>query len=303
MFKCANESLMNKCQRIYFAWCEIVTLIFLFVSPQAGNYDESIRHLEFLQELNKDDFKISMNKAIVEFYKSGQTAIGNLKQSLMATIKSQVIVCRIPHLHSHSHVLLDLSVAFILSSFFHFKFTFISRCTCQQKTLTAWTMLKTAYCTTIKPLFTTTCVSIRRPSSSERDCTSSWNRLVRFQVFMKLNFFCKQTPETILEWAVMNVWWAVIVLSLNMTWCHWFFLFVFPPRREVCSGCLLSAGGSLPAHLPTGESPSPSSCTGQAVSARKQQEQQRRGTTRSLRRIYVCTKSCFICLYLICTRD
>ncbi|XP_075896822.1 CCR4-NOT transcription complex subunit 10 isoform X1 [Nelusetta ayraudi] len=56
----------------------------------AGNYDESIRHLEFLQELNKDDFKISMNKAIVEFYKSGQTAIGNLKQSLMATIKSQV---------------------------------------------------------------------------------------------------------------------------------------------------------------------------------------------------------------------
>lgn len=90
--KCANESLINKCQRIYFALCEIVTLIFLFVSQQAGNYDESIRHLEFLQELNKDDFKISMNKAIVEFYKSGQTAIGNLKQSLMATIKSQVLL-------------------------------------------------------------------------------------------------------------------------------------------------------------------------------------------------------------------
>lgn len=72
-----------------------------------------------------------------------------------------------------------------------------------------------------------------------------------------------------------------------------FFLFVFPPRREVCSGCLLSAGGSLPAHLPTGESPSPSSCTGQAVSARKQQEQQRRGTTRSLRRVYVLKAALF----------
>lgn len=44
-------------------------------------------------------------------------------------------------------------------------------------------MLKTAYCTTIKPLFTTTCVSIRRPSSSGRGCTSFWNHLVCFQVF------------------------------------------------------------------------------------------------------------------------
>lgn len=69
-----------------------VRLIFLFCPPpQAGNYDDSIRHLEVLQEHNKDDFKISMNKAIAEFYKSGQTAIGNLKQSLMATIKSQVV--------------------------------------------------------------------------------------------------------------------------------------------------------------------------------------------------------------------
>lgn len=73
-------------------YVKLLHWFFLFVSPQAGNYDESIRHLEFLQELNKDDFKISMNKAIVEFYKSGQTAIGNLKQSLMATIKSQVLL-------------------------------------------------------------------------------------------------------------------------------------------------------------------------------------------------------------------
>ncbi|XP_057690439.1 CCR4-NOT transcription complex subunit 10 isoform X5 [Corythoichthys intestinalis] len=55
----------------------------------AGKYDESLRHLEALQELNKEDYKIALNKAVVEFYKSGQTTTGNLKQSLMA-MKSQV---------------------------------------------------------------------------------------------------------------------------------------------------------------------------------------------------------------------
>ncbi|KAM9806821.1 CCR4-NOT transcription complex subunit 10 isoform 4-T4 [Syngnathus typhle] len=55
----------------------------------AKKYDESLRHLEALQELNKEDYKIALNKAIVEFYKSGQTTTGNLKQSLMA-MKTQV---------------------------------------------------------------------------------------------------------------------------------------------------------------------------------------------------------------------
>ncbi|XP_019735528.1 CCR4-NOT transcription complex subunit 10 isoform X5 [Hippocampus comes] len=55
----------------------------------AKKYDESLRHLDALQELNKDDYKIALNKAIVEFYKSGQTTTGNLKQSLMA-MKTQV---------------------------------------------------------------------------------------------------------------------------------------------------------------------------------------------------------------------
>ncbi|XP_077576985.1 CCR4-NOT transcription complex subunit 10 isoform X4 [Stigmatopora nigra] len=55
----------------------------------AGKYDDSMRHLETLQELNKEDYKIALNKAVVEFYKSGQTTTGNLKQSLMA-MKSQV---------------------------------------------------------------------------------------------------------------------------------------------------------------------------------------------------------------------
>uniref|UniRef100_A0A3Q3JBX5 CCR4-NOT transcription complex subunit 10 n=1 Tax=Monopterus albus TaxID=43700 RepID=A0A3Q3JBX5_MONAL len=39
--------------------------------------------------LNKDDYKISMNKAVVEFYKSGQTTTGTLKQTLLA-MKNQV---------------------------------------------------------------------------------------------------------------------------------------------------------------------------------------------------------------------
>nr|XP_057909810.1 CCR4-NOT transcription complex subunit 10 isoform X2 [Doryrhamphus excisus] len=55
----------------------------------AGKYNESLRHLEALQELNKEDYKIALNKAVVEFYKSGQTTTGTLKQSLMA-MKNQV---------------------------------------------------------------------------------------------------------------------------------------------------------------------------------------------------------------------
>ncbi|KAM4632804.1 CCR4-NOT transcription complex subunit 10 isoform 2-T2 [Polymixia lowei] len=54
-----------------------------------GKYDESLKHLENLQEMNKEDYKIAMNKAIAEFYKSGQTTTGTLKQTLM-TMKNQV---------------------------------------------------------------------------------------------------------------------------------------------------------------------------------------------------------------------
>ncbi|XP_063055756.1 CCR4-NOT transcription complex subunit 10 isoform X2 [Engraulis encrasicolus] len=55
----------------------------------AGKYDECMTHLDSLQELNKEDYKISLNKAVTEFYKSGQTTTGTLKQTLM-TLKSQV---------------------------------------------------------------------------------------------------------------------------------------------------------------------------------------------------------------------
>uniref|UniRef100_H3D287 CCR4-NOT transcription complex subunit 10 n=1 Tax=Tetraodon nigroviridis TaxID=99883 RepID=H3D287_TETNG len=55
----------------------------------AGRYDESLKHLEGLQELNKEDYKISMNEAVVKFYKSGQTTTGALKQSL-TLLKNQV---------------------------------------------------------------------------------------------------------------------------------------------------------------------------------------------------------------------
>uniref|UniRef100_A0A673BI94 CCR4-NOT transcription complex subunit 10 n=1 Tax=Sphaeramia orbicularis TaxID=375764 RepID=A0A673BI94_9TELE len=59
------------------------------VNQTAGKYDESLKHLEALQELNKEDYKIPMNKAVVEFYRSGQTTTGTLKQTLM-TMKNQV---------------------------------------------------------------------------------------------------------------------------------------------------------------------------------------------------------------------
>jgi len=56
---------------------------------QAGKYDESLKHLDALQELNKEDYKIAMNKAVVEFYKSGQSTTGILKQTLTA-VKNRV---------------------------------------------------------------------------------------------------------------------------------------------------------------------------------------------------------------------
>ncbi|XP_035247999.1 CCR4-NOT transcription complex subunit 10 isoform X1 [Anguilla anguilla] len=60
-----------------------------FDAFSSGNYDDSVKHLEALQELNKEDYKIAMNKAIGEFYKSGQTTTDTLKQTLLA-MKNQV---------------------------------------------------------------------------------------------------------------------------------------------------------------------------------------------------------------------
>ncbi|XP_058503963.1 CCR4-NOT transcription complex subunit 10 isoform X2 [Solea solea] len=54
-----------------------------------GKYDESLKHLQALQELNKEDYKIALNKAVVDFYKSGQSTTGTLKQTLI-TMKNQV---------------------------------------------------------------------------------------------------------------------------------------------------------------------------------------------------------------------
>uniref|UniRef100_A0A8C2XN77 CCR4-NOT transcription complex subunit 10 n=1 Tax=Cyclopterus lumpus TaxID=8103 RepID=A0A8C2XN77_CYCLU len=44
-----------------------------------GKHDESLKQLDALQDLNKEDYKIAMNKAVVEFYKSSQTTTGTLK--------------------------------------------------------------------------------------------------------------------------------------------------------------------------------------------------------------------------------
>ncbi|XP_026139946.1 CCR4-NOT transcription complex subunit 10-like isoform X1 [Carassius auratus] len=60
-----------------------------FEAFKAGSYDESLKQLDSLQELNKEDYKITMNKAITDFYKSGQTTTSTLKQTLM-TLKNQM---------------------------------------------------------------------------------------------------------------------------------------------------------------------------------------------------------------------
>uniref|UniRef100_A0AAQ4PZI0 CCR4-NOT transcription complex subunit 10 n=1 Tax=Gasterosteus aculeatus aculeatus TaxID=481459 RepID=A0AAQ4PZI0_GASAC len=51
-------------------------------------YDESLKKLDALQELNKEDYKIALNKAVVEFYKSSQTTTGTLKAEFTARIEA-----------------------------------------------------------------------------------------------------------------------------------------------------------------------------------------------------------------------
>ncbi|XP_069068090.1 CCR4-NOT transcription complex subunit 10 isoform X6 [Pleurodeles waltl] len=48
----------------------------------AANYEACLQHLSCLQEINKDDYKILLNTAVAEFYKSEQTITDNLKQTL-----------------------------------------------------------------------------------------------------------------------------------------------------------------------------------------------------------------------------
>nr|XP_020655141.1 CCR4-NOT transcription complex subunit 10 isoform X2 [Pogona vitticeps] len=55
----------------------------------AGNYDACLQHLSYLQEINKDDYKIVLNIAIAEFCKSNQTTTDNLRQTLNQ-LKNQV---------------------------------------------------------------------------------------------------------------------------------------------------------------------------------------------------------------------
>ncbi|KAG9476109.1 hypothetical protein GDO78_002933 [Eleutherodactylus coqui] len=48
----------------------------------AGNYESCLQHLGELKEVNKDDYKIMLNMAVTEFYKSDQYTTDNLKQTL-----------------------------------------------------------------------------------------------------------------------------------------------------------------------------------------------------------------------------
>uniref|UniRef100_A0A8C4R381 CCR4-NOT transcription complex subunit 10 n=1 Tax=Eptatretus burgeri TaxID=7764 RepID=A0A8C4R381_EPTBU len=56
---------------------------------ETGQYDACLTYLAQLQELRKDDTKVMLNKAVAEFYKSGQTTTDEFRHAL-TTIKSQV---------------------------------------------------------------------------------------------------------------------------------------------------------------------------------------------------------------------
>uniref|UniRef100_A0A8C3J0N3 CCR4-NOT transcription complex subunit 10 n=1 Tax=Calidris pygmaea TaxID=425635 RepID=A0A8C3J0N3_9CHAR len=55
----------------------------------AGNYDTCLQHLNTLQDINKDDYKITLNTAVAEFCKNNQTTTDNLRQTLNQ-LKNQV---------------------------------------------------------------------------------------------------------------------------------------------------------------------------------------------------------------------
>uniref|UniRef100_A0A7M4FTT7 CCR4-NOT transcription complex subunit 10 n=1 Tax=Crocodylus porosus TaxID=8502 RepID=A0A7M4FTT7_CROPO len=55
----------------------------------AGNYEVCLQHLNTLQDINKDDYKITLNTAVTEFCKSNQTTTDNLRQTLNQ-LKNQV---------------------------------------------------------------------------------------------------------------------------------------------------------------------------------------------------------------------
>uniref|UniRef100_A0A8D1YJX3 CCR4-NOT transcription complex subunit 10 n=1 Tax=Sus scrofa TaxID=9823 RepID=A0A8D1YJX3_PIG len=60
-----------------------------FQAFTAGNYDVCLQHLACLQDINKDDYKIILNTAVAEFFKSNQTTTDSLRQTLNQ-LKNQV---------------------------------------------------------------------------------------------------------------------------------------------------------------------------------------------------------------------
>ncbi|XP_054965577.1 CCR4-NOT transcription complex subunit 10 isoform X6 [Pan paniscus] len=60
-----------------------------FQAFTSGNYDACLQHLACLQDINKDDYKIILNTAVAEFFKSNQTTTDNLRQTLNQ-LKNQV---------------------------------------------------------------------------------------------------------------------------------------------------------------------------------------------------------------------
>ncbi|XP_042748468.1 CCR4-NOT transcription complex subunit 10 isoform X1 [Lagopus leucura] len=81
----------------------------------AGNYDACLQHLNNLQDINKDDYKITLNTAVAEFCKSNQTTTDNLRQTLNQ-LKNQVhsAVEEMDGLDDVKHTVLNYNQAVIL---------------------------------------------------------------------------------------------------------------------------------------------------------------------------------------------
>ncbi|NXS88782.1 CNO10 protein, partial [Erpornis zantholeuca] len=60
-----------------------------------------LQHLNTLQDINKDDYKITLNTAVAEFCKSNQTTTDNLRQTLNQ-LKNQVMQLQVIRILSNT---------------------------------------------------------------------------------------------------------------------------------------------------------------------------------------------------------
>lgn len=122
-----------------------------YLALKKGQYDSSIINLKKLQKNHPGDFKLMHNRAIAEFYKSGQTKTSDLKKNL-AKVKSQFFYHNCFCLTRHSKIILHRNLRFI---------KWLSSATRKRmRLLKIIHLLNIPLCTSIRPCYISSFISI-----------------------------------------------------------------------------------------------------------------------------------------------